>query len=495
MTENQDQVLEECLAYFKARPVYKKLFEKLRDKYASLGYMGGTVILTGLKPEEKAQLGGFFQKDYTENKTVTISSAVVEKALAGSRFSELAVEEIIEAYFGEALTVKKEERQQAEERRRRFFDGILQKTEGKAGKEWLEKVLLERGDGYLILMKLYKENEAELQNILMTVLASIQELPIIKNAEAAAAKEKFRMERELLAVFAARTTGNPHYYDEGTVGDKLLAAFLKEYTLPDEVRLSCKDMHCGVPFGYTLPDEVRLSCKDMHCEVPFGYTLPDEVRLSCKDRELTYVERKNRLLYAAGILKDDLSNDTLVYGIHAQGVDGMLHEGIEGFCRTKEPVRLTLLTVGNLQKAWPQDSDGKVYVVENPAVFSILSQRYPDRSFICGNGQLRLATFLLMDLLKENCIFYYAGDFDPEGLLIAQRLKRRYGEKLILWNYREEWYEKYLSAVELSAVGLKKLEKVDIPELQGIKKLMYQRKRSVYQEAMMEVIIGDIAPA
>lgn len=442
MTENQNPVLEECLAYFKVRPIYQKLFQKFRDKYASLGHMGGTVTLTGLKPEDKIQLGGFFQKDYSENKSVTISAVLMEKSLAASRFSGVTLEEVITAYFGKPLTVKKEERQQADERKQQFFDEILQEAESEMGNQWLEKLLSEQGDGYLILMKQYKENAKELRNTLMTVLASIQDLPVIKAMEADAEKEAPKMERELLAVYAARTTGNPHYYDEGTVGDKLLTAFLKEYT------------------------DTNLY----------------------KNRELTYVERKNRLLYEAGILKDDLSNDTLVYGIHAQNIDGMLHEGIEGFCTMKEPVRLTLLTVGNLQKVWPQDYDSNIYVVENPAVFSMLSQRYPDNSFICGNGQLRLATIILMDMLQENCTFYYAGDFDPEGLLIAQRLKKRYREKLVLWNYREEWYEKYVSSVELSGTSLKKLEKIDIPEFQGIKKRMYQMKKAAYQETMMEVL-------
>ena len=44
---------EECAAYFKERPVYRKVFQKVRTKYESLGYMGGKVILTNLSQEEK----------------------------------------------------------------------------------------------------------------------------------------------------------------------------------------------------------------------------------------------------------------------------------------------------------------------------------------------------------------------------------------------------------------------------------------------------------
>lgn len=56
-------------------------------------------------------------------------------------------------------------------------------------------------------------------------------------------------------------------------------------------------------------------------------------------------------------------------------------------------------------------------------------------------------------LYQEEHEFYYAGDFDPEGLLIAQRLK--------------------------------KLERVRFSELQEIKELMLREKKAAYQEAMM----------
>ena len=65
-----------------------------------------------------------------------------------------------------------------------------------------------------------------------------------------------------------------------------------------------------------------------------------------KDRELSEAERKNQIFYRAGILKDDLSNDTLVYGIRAWKHNGNLHKGIEGFFQEREPVRLTLRTIG-----------------------------------------------------------------------------------------------------------------------------------------------------
>lgn len=85
-------------------------------------------------------------------------------------------------------------------------------------------------------------------------------------------------------------------------------------------------------------------------------------------------------------------------------------------------------------------------------------------------------------------MIHWSTEYMHRTLMVAQRLRKRYREKLILWNYREEWYEKYVSSVELSGASLKKLEKIDIPEFQGIKKRMYQMKKAAYQETMMEVL-------
>lgn len=83
----------------------------------------------------------------------------------------------------------------------------------------------------------------------------------------------------------------------------------------------------------------------------------------------------------------------------------------------------------------------------------------------------------------------YAGDFDPEGLLIAQRLKERYEDSLYLWKYEAEWYKKYLSGVRLSGSRIKKLDHVYRPELLEIKKWMQKEQKAAYQEAMIEIYL------
>ena len=426
MDDTEQKKLKECLEYFRQRSVYEKLFQKFKEKYASLGHMGGKAVLCELTLAEKQDLSGFLQKDYTENKTVTVSAGLLEKCLAESRFSGISGEMLLEAYFGEKLTVQKEEKEKEEKKRKDFFAGLLDGKEEDPVGMWLKEVLEKHRNGYEILMQQYRENQEGLRDILKNIMKAYQQICAIKR-------------KQLLAVFAAQVTGNPHYFDAGKTAERLLILFLK--------------------------DQFKNSFSN----------------------EISSAEEKSCLLYQAGILKDDLSNETLAYGLHAWKQDGCRHEGIEGFFKEKEPVRLTLRTLGELSKVTAQQR--KIYVVENPAVFSVLTSYNPSCAVVCINGQPRLASFLLLDFLKETHQFLYAGDFDPEGLLIAQRLKERYEDALHLWKYEAEWYRKYLSGVRLSGSRIKKLDHVYRPELLEIKKWMQKEQKAAYQEAMIEIYL------
>ncbi len=284
-----------------------------------------------------------------------------------------------------------------------------------------------------MLMKHYREKTEHLRMQLGLFLKAVPCLPFLTKEGSPCYK--------LLAVFAAETTGNPHFFDSGTLGEQLLMCFLKSY-------------------------------------IP-GY----------EGKTFASAEKKANILYEAGLLKDDLSNNTLVYGISGIDREGKLHEGIEGFWKRKEPMLLTLMTLSGLKQVHTHERN-YVYVVENPAVFSKLIKAWPNETILCGNGQLRLATWVLLDLFDQETVFFYAGDFDPEGFIIAQRLKERYGDRIHLWKYSSELYEKYQSEVEISARSLKKLEKIYIKEFQELKEAMLQKKKATYQENMIGEYLG-----
>lgn len=419
-----EKQMEECLAYFRARPVFGKLFQKMREKYAGLGHIGGRVVLTGLTRDEKAQLGGFLQKDYTEQKTVSVSAKHLEQCLAGSRFAGIEAKDLLYAWFDGDLRTRQGEKEETLKKREAYFASILQEGSDTPAGRWLADVLKEQGTGYALIMQQYRENPVRLADVLKKVTKASAFLPDPRSPE-------------LLAVFAAKMTGNPHYFDQGSVGEKILSAFLSA----------------------RFPQEEKAG--------------------------LTGAERKNRLFYQAGILRDNLSNEILCYGIRAWRQDGVLHKGVEGFFQEREPVHLTLRTLGGLGRAGAAVKE--IFVVENPAVFSAVVSRNPSCAAVCVNGQPRLSALVLLDLLREEHGFLYAGDFDPEGLLIAQRLKERYGQSLQLWHYETEWYYRYLSEVELEDRRLQKLEKIWLPQLQGLKACMKKEKKAAYQEAMLEL--------
>ncbi len=412
----------ECKTYFQERSVYKKLFAKIQEKYAGIGHFGGTFLLNDLPKEEKEQLGGFLQKDFSGQKNVRVTAKQMEKALQNSRFCDFTWKEILELCLEKPLLIKKEEKQKEEQQREAWFQNIQLRLKNPDFQSWIPEVLQNKKESYLFLLQQYKENKKELEDLLQKTDQA---------AETLAAAEK----RELLAVFAAQVTGNPHYFDEGEPAEKCLSSYLK----------------------WKLKKERRDG--------------------------LSNAEYKNRIYFEAGILKDELSNDVLTYGLHAWKENGEIHPGIEGFFKCREPLKLTLKTLGGIGKI---TGEPDIYMVENPAVFSRLVEKYPDRTILCGNGQPKFSVFVLLDKLVPGSTIYYAGDFDPEGLQIAQNLKKRYTEHFILWKYEAEYYQKYKSEVQLDDRRIRKLDKIDLPELQEIKEAMRREKYAAYQEAMIE---------
>ncbi len=429
--EKNIQLINECVSYFKKSSAFQKLLAGFWEKYRSLGHWGGTVTLKGLSREEKAALSGFFAKDFIGMQSIRITATQMEKALKSTRFAELEWEDILEQYFGRSLVTKQADLAAKKTQKDSFFKEVLSPFGDSEAGQWLQSVLEQRAGGYGLIMQHYREDPLQLKKELQDVLHAVRHLPDPKQVQ----------RKKLLAVLAAEVTGDPHAFDDGTFADKLLRAFLQKKT--------------GMQ----------------------------------RRSGISETEYKKELYYQAGIIKDEVSNDVLVYGIRGEDDFGRIHKGMDGFCRRREPVRLTLQTVGNLETI--TGSDNRVYILENPAVFSVLIDRYPAQSFVCGNGQLNLATYLLLDKLAESAKLYYAGDYDPEGLLIAQNLKLRYGNDLILWNYDPEWYKRYHTDVVLKETRLKKLEKIHVQELLELKEQMKREKKAAYQEAMLQTYVMD----
>lgn len=79
---------------------------------------------------------------------------------------------------------------------------------------------------------------------------------------------------------------------------------------------------------------------------------------------------------------------------------------------------------------------------------------------------------------------YYSGDFDPEGLWIAQRLAIFYPETFRFLNMDETSYQKCLSKEPISDTRLKQLDRITYSRLLGTVARMRIEKMAGYQEVL-----------
>lgn len=446
--------LADCIAYFKKND-FKRLFLGIREKYLSYGRMGGIVILDHISESERNALEGLMQKSYQGKKSISINLLKLQAAINLTRFEGLCLYEIAESYFNESFETKHNESIRKSEEKEAFFNRILNEYNGTFAGEWLTMTLEEKGSDSRYLTGKYNEDSESFYKLLCRVLYAANRLP------------DFIGKKERLPVFAAETAKDPHFFDEGRDSDTLLTMLLVYYQE--------KKKHKDTAFS-EFQKELNIDDSGNH---------------GIKRNSIEKVEEKTHLLYSAGILKDDISNYTIMYGIKALKQGNKPHKGIEGFLHEMQPVHISLSILSEITKVYT--SGNKVYVFENPSVFAELAAADKGmNAFICTNGQPCLSSLLLLDLCAACGIsLYYAGDFDPEGLMIAQKLKQRYGERLLLWHYGREDYMMSKSKVKLPEKRLKKLVNIIDEGLLEVKSCLEEHGYAGYQEKLIDVYKND----
>lgn len=114
---------------------------------------------------------------------------------------------------------------------------------------------------------------------------------------------------------------------------------------------------------------------------------------------------------------------------------------------------------------------------------------------MCMNGQPRLSAVMMLDLLEKAGIkVYYAGDFDPEGLLIAQKIRRYYKGEMEYWHMSAKDYEKSRSRENISVRRLKMLDRIEDTELVEIAEAIRKEGVAGYQESIWEVYLDGVDP-
>ena len=95
-------------------------------------------------------------------------------------------------------------------------------------------------------------------------------------------------------------------------------------------------------------------------------------------------------------------------------------------------------------------------------------------------------------MLIKNCNrIYYNGDYDPEGLIIADKLKEKF-PSITLFAYAKKYYNETLSEKTLNVTRLNKLKKLKSSELNEIKASIEHSKSPAYQENNIQNIIKEL---
>lgn len=425
---NEEKLVCECVQYFKNNIGFKRTMKAIRKKYESLGYLGGTVVLNNLTEEEKEALTGLFRKDYYK-KSTSFKVENLVNSLSDTKFDGVDFEKVLEQYFGLKIISKKEERLIYNEERQKYFTEIANYFSGTKAEKWILYFLYTKDNAYRIISIKYDENKELLKQNLIKAGIAFNNLPFDEN-------QLIR-----LALFSSNITKNPHTFDTNT--------------------------DCGNLLSYAI-------CYYLNLRYPQN------------------AEELNEVLYKGGIIKDEVSNYTLCSGILAYS-EGKEHKGWREFYENCEPLQISLWNISKVDNI--VSHYGRVFVFENPTVFSEVLFRIGNKkpSLICTFGNFKLASLILMDkLTKSGAKIYYSGDFDPEGIIMADKLKQRYGEKLKLLDYSKKNYLSIKSSVNLDEYRIKKMNNIKSLELIEMVEVIKENKVAGYQELLIDKYVCEI---
>lgn len=415
--------MKESLDLINSNKIYKKIFLEVYSKYKKYGKITGSFTLKATTTEERQILFNFDSKALTEGKAKIKCSTV--RDLFNRKLKEYSFEELLVKVVGKELKTNKEVKDEEKEQEEKFYDDILKASDDGVGKQWFIEILDKKKYGYNIIVRKYKSeirNLKELKRKIILIINSLNKLPYLNN------------EYENIAVFSAVNTKDSHFFDSDKFTGRL---FIK-----------------AISFILNKDDP--------------------------KD-----INEINELYYEVGILKDEISNHTTIYGLNAFNMDSSEVKAVNSFNLWKEPLQIS---ISNLLKIdYFEAINNTVFIFENPAVFhKILKVNGDNISLICTSGQLNLSSYILLNKIRNLKNIYYAGDFDPEGLMIAYKIKKRYKDKVKFLNYTRESYINTMSNNIIEEKSMSQLNKINCSELDEVINELRINKRAAYQELLID---------
>lgn len=402
---------------------FSEFMQLWKKQYEKYGTCKGSIDLV-LNDSNRECISGLMGKDYYGVDCVHITFRQLQKAILNTKYENCDFNEVLKMYFNQRVLTNKYRQEQEQMRVQNIFKQFF-KQEGKS-RQWIYNTYTNRDSVYIRIVQASKENEQKCINTVCVVMKALNHLPMWEN------------KKENISLFASYHTKNPHAFDKNT-------------------------------FAYYLM---------MHGIVYFLKV----------DFPKTNLEQ-NEILYRAGLYQDGISNYCSVARLQAFNENNQPHLGWAGFYDSYEALNVNMDNLLHIHFITCCD---RVYIVENPSVFQALLKKIKKEKIekiglVCTNGQLNYSAYLLLDILvNSNVEIYYSGDMDPEGLLIADKIKQRYPSTK-LWCYDVRQYEISKSKEQATDQRMHMLDALKDEVLIRIGKCISENKNRVgYQENMIE---------
>ncbi|HEX6483019.1 MAG TPA: TIGR02679 family protein [Ktedonobacteraceae bacterium] len=445
-----------------------RLVDKLYEKYIEVGQVGGQIILQDSTVNERREIASFLGKPLYPDTTIRVRLVDVEKALNHS--FNCTLPEVLRACFPDRKLITLPERRSLHAGHQTQFRSALiaiaaDLPEESRGRYWLQQ----GAHGQEWLFSRYKnalleEQQRQLKHV-RYVANILDRLPHPGMPER-------------LALFAQRTSGDPHALDPDRPTGRLFLLALHDLTR--------KAVQENEPQPLTFDERLEgrgdsLSASD----IPSTLTSPQD-----RIQEL-------ELYSNAGLLVDTISSNVAVFNL----ASATFHNGTPDQLLQAAGARVLILPLRQVfewEDALPALPD--IYVVENPQVFEeIIAALEPDRkspTVICTSGWPSVAALKLLDLLlnaSPRNRLHYSGDFDVKGLQIAAYLLARYPDRCLPWRFDPQSYE---AALQYDGIQARESDVSSLNTLPTIFSslitTMQQKRKWAYQEGIAALLATDM---
>lgn len=419
-----------AINYYKNSSAYRKMCKDLMMKYKRYGRLTGRISLKDYTDKQKVKIADFVGESVADlGSKNDVSVAKIKSAHLDTKYGDYDLAYLASEVTGIGLSVDSDGSKPSKEAIKETIRDEIRQLLSAVRPDVLDE----------IMDKIYYENKYK--------EISLGDIYFLGNAiekinQRAGQFDGVNFDNYIyLAVFAAEITSNPYEFDEGTVlGDWLFRILALTYG-----------------------------------DKPAG---------------MSYMEYRDRVFEHYGILLDDIFHFLSVNHMLARS-NGEVNSVWSASCRNQVSWKAPLKHILKTDLIYPELGDALI-LVENASVFYILSAMFNSLPIVCFHGKLRKSIWTFMDKLSKDAKVYYAGDFDPEGLKMADDLKQAYGDMIDLSLMRMKYYEGSKPRTKIKPANLDILDKIRDEKLKEVAEAIKDTKLVGHQYNLIEMYVEHI---